>query len=104
MKAFLRRVAEFGGATDDFPVVRVSNIPQAGMGLFAGREGYRQGELVCLYPGTVYMPGDTGIFFSSVRNDYVRRVFVPSVSPQTSSVPKASNDQAGFEIKSRIHT
>lgn len=73
VEMLLSRVAAVGNSKDDDPIVRVSTIPSAGMGLFAGNRGHRKGDVVCLYPGTVYCPGDAGIFACSIRNNYVLR-------------------------------
>ena len=52
--------------------VRESTVNGAGLGLFAD-ETFEKNEIVTLYPGTVYSPGDTGVFLTSFRNNYILR-------------------------------
>ena len=52
--------------------VRESTVDGAGLGLFA-EETFEKNDIVTLYPGTVYSPGDTGVFLTSFRNNYILR-------------------------------
>lgn len=54
------------------PKVKVQESSVAGLGLFADQT-FEKNELVTFYPGTVYAPGDTGVFLVSIRNDYILR-------------------------------
>ncbi|KAI9309447.1 hypothetical protein BJ944DRAFT_258508, partial [Cunninghamella echinulata] len=50
-----------------------SIIPKAGMGVYL--EGKCQaGQIVCLYPGTVYLPYEP-LFFASISNKYILKCF-----------------------------
>jgi hypothetical protein len=65
------RLEEFLNMKNPYKVsVRESSV--AGRGLFA-EESFEPNQLVTLYPGTIYAPGDTGVFLTSLRNDYVLR-------------------------------
>lgn len=47
-----------------------SNIVNAGKGIFVSKGMVKKGQVVAIYPGTVYFPSDL-IFFQSLKNQYI---------------------------------
>jgi len=52
--------------------VKISNIPGAGRGVFVKDGQVKEGDLVCLYPGTVYQPHHP-ILIQSLGNQFIFR-------------------------------
>ncbi|XP_076800428.1 SET domain-containing protein 9-like [Clavelina lepadiformis] len=51
---------------------RQSEIPGAGNGVFVSSGSVKKGQVVAIYPGTVYLPSDF-IFFQSLANQFIFR-------------------------------
>ncbi|KAI8146269.1 hypothetical protein BJV82DRAFT_655128, partial [Fennellomyces sp. T-0311] len=51
----------------------ISSIPDAGHGVFLSGE-CQAGQVVCLYPGTVYLPSEP-VLFASIANSYVLKCY-----------------------------
>ena len=49
-----------------------SNIPGAGRGVFVTDGVVRSGQIVALYPGTLYHPGER-LLIQSIRNPFILR-------------------------------
>ena len=50
--------------------LKKSNILEAGLGVFIAHGHVKKGDIVALYPGTVYMPSDSK-FFQSLKNSFM---------------------------------
>ena len=56
-----------------FQVIRQdSNIPDGGTGVFISKGKAKMGQIVSIYPGTVYLPSDV-MFFQSIANKFIFR-------------------------------
>ncbi|KAG1177087.1 hypothetical protein G6F70_003198 [Rhizopus microsporus] len=47
-----------------------SSIPGAGLGVYLSGQRQTRGQIVCFYPGTIYLPSDP-ILFVSIANEYI---------------------------------
>ena len=54
--------------------IKTSAMPGAGKGVFLRKGMIKRGQVVALYPGTIYMPYQP-IFLPSIKNPYVFRCF-----------------------------
>lgn len=57
--------------TLNFTVNRnISSIPNAGYGVYLKGESQKRGQVLCFYPGTIYLPAEP-ILFVSLANQYI---------------------------------
>ncbi|KAI8993137.1 hypothetical protein BDB01DRAFT_775263 [Pilobolus umbonatus] len=51
---------------------RQSTIPNAGNGIYLHGNHQKKGDIICFYPGTIYLPSEP-ILFVSINNQYILR-------------------------------
>ena len=61
---------KFDSGTSFILNIKQSNISEAGLGVFITHGSVKKGDIVALYPGTVYMPYDSKIF-QSLNNSFM---------------------------------
>lgn len=61
------------GAGKPFFLKRLFNLPlyiRIGLGVYLSGQRQTRGQIVCFYPGTIYLPSDP-ILFVSIANEYI---------------------------------